>query len=138
MLSWRGLRSTRASGSGLECLALWASLSCAASVAGPLASHTTAGSIPGDASGGSYKGLSEAEAGESLLQQSLLPQPLSCVFMPSALDHTGFPAGIPSFLLSVKFLAILKAQTKKPSFEPSALHTFSYLILSVSLPVKWE
>lgn len=65
--SWRGLRSTRALGSGLECLALWASLSCAASVAGPSASHTTAGSIPGDASGGNDKGLSEAEARESLL-----------------------------------------------------------------------
>lgn len=63
-----------------------------------------------------------------------LPQPLSYVPWITQVS----PTGITSFLLQVKSLAILKAQTKKASFEPSARHTLSYLILSVVSPIKWE
>ena len=49
--------------------------------------HRTAGSILGDARGGSYEGLSRAEAGESPLWQTL---PTTAPFL-CASDHTGFP-----------------------------------------------
>lgn len=84
-----GRRGARVSRSGSECQALWASLSCAAPVAGSDKLRPTQNSWQhlGDARGGSYEGLSRAEAGESPLWQTL---PTTAPFL-CASDHTGFP-----------------------------------------------
>lgn len=75
---------------------------------------------------------------ESLLQQVLSPSaPFLCVSTPCLGSHR-FPSWDPPLLLPTEFLDILKAQPKEPSLEPSAVQTFSYLILSVSSSIKWK
>lgn len=48
--------------------------------------HRTPGSFSGDALQGNYQGLSEAKAGESVLQPTLPQSPFPM------LDHPGFPS----------------------------------------------
>lgn len=76
----------------------------------------TLGSILGDALGRSYKGPSEVEISSSL------PSPFP-VGPHAALWITQVsPSGTPLVLLPVKFLAILKVQTKEPTLEPVYIH----------------
>lgn len=123
----------RASGSSSECLALRASLQCAALLLGPQSHAQYLTAFQEMLSEAAVKVFPRQRQKNHWAGRLFPSQSLSSGSACSPLDHTGFPSRVPSCLFPGEFLAILKAQTKEPSFEPSTLPTFSYLNFFIHL-----